>query len=473
MMFDSLAISDPNDLLFGRSLHPVRTRHGLEIGAGAVYPELNFTLPAMTVSAETMPKAREHYQRMIRSCLERALRLEVPGLVVELETVPPMTENPEWGREICRLLLEEIEEARARHGLNAALRATPNDTREMQRPPVLRSGGYYDSMLATFEACAAEGADLLAIESVGGKEIHDEAIQAADLGGVIFSICVLGVSDMRFLWPKIVDVAERNGAVAAGDTACGFANTAMALAEQKLIPGVLAAVDRAVSAVRSLAAYECGAAGPGKDCGYENIVLKAITGRPMAMEGKSATCAHLSPMGNVAAAAADLWSNESVHPVKLLAGPAPTSFLESLVYDCRLMNEAGADGPESAGRLRDWLVRSDARHDPQAYVLTPAAAVRIGEAIVAAPDPYRAGCAAARTAMAMLREGVDAGELALADRETQWLGMLEEMLEQLPDDPQAFVDQQLAAPDRSRFLPEEYDMAAGLAARAPAEESSP
>ncbi|MFW6059042.1 MAG: methyltransferase MtaB domain-containing protein [Phycisphaeraceae bacterium] len=467
-MYDDLAINEPADLLFGHAPRPVQTRSGLTIGAGVVYPEFNFTLPAMTVTAEAMPRALEHYRRMIREGLERAVRLEVPGMVVEFETLPPMTEHPDWARQICELLLAEIAEVRHSHGLRTALRATPNDTREMVRPPVMRSGELYEQMLRTFELCGDAGADMLSIESVGGKEIHDEALQAGDLGGILFSLCVLGVADMRFLWPRIVDIAGRTGSVPAGDTACGFANTAMALAEQKMIPGVLAAVDRAVSAVRSLAAYECGALGPGKDCGYENIILKAITGLPMAMEGKSATCAHLSPMGNVAAAAADLWSNESVHPVKLLAGPAPTAFLESLVYDCRLLNEALHDGRADAGRLRDWLVRSDARHDPQAYVLTPDAAVRIGRAIVAAPDPYRAGRAAAQSAIDLMREGFAGGELALAPREAQWLDMLESMLQELPEEPGRFIEQQLAAADRSRFLPEEYDLDLALAPKAAA-----
>lgn len=464
MIFDELAIAAPDDLLFGHAPKPVHTRSGLVIGAGEVYPEFNFTLPAMAVTAESMPRALEHYRRMIREGLERAARLEVPGLVVEFETLPPMTEHPQWGQGVCLLLLEEIESVRRAHGMRIALRATPNDTREMVRPPVMRGGELYENMLRTFELCGEAGADMLSIESVGGKEIHDEALQAADLGGIMFSLCVLGVSDMRFLWPRIVEVGHRTGAVPAGDTACGFANTAMALAEQKLIPGVLAAVDRAISAVRSLSAYECGAVGPGKDCGYENIILKAITGRPMAMEGKSATCAHLSAMGNVAAAAADLWSNESIHPVKLLAGSAPTSFLESLIYDCRLFNEALAAGRADAVRLRDWLVRSDARHDPQAFVLTPDAAVRIGRAIVAAPDPYRAGCAAAQTAIDLMREGVETGELALAPRERHWLDLIEVMLGELPDDPKRFIEQQLAAAnDRSRFLPEQYDLDLALA----------
>jgi len=78
----------------------------------------------------------------------------------------------------------------------------------------------------------------------------------------------------------------------------------MVLAERKMIPRVFAAVVRAVTAVRSLVAYECGAVGPGKDCGYENPILKAITGCPMSMEGKTAACAHLSPMVQTLASSA-------------------------------------------------------------------------------------------------------------------------------------------------------------------------
>ena len=108
-----------------------------------------------------------------------------------------------------------------------------------------------------------------------------------DVQGVLFSLCVMGARDMQFLWTEIGRIASRHGVYSAGDTACGFGNTAMVLAEQRLIPRVLAAVVRAITAVRSLVAYECGAVGPGKDCGYENPILKAITGLPMAMEGKT------------------------------------------------------------------------------------------------------------------------------------------------------------------------------------------
>ena len=273
---------------------------------------------------------------------------------------------------------------------------------------------------------------------------------------MIFSLCVLGVRDMRFLWTEITKIATRHGAISAGDTACGFGNTAMVLAERQYIPRIFAAVVRAITAVRSLVAYECGAVGPGKDCGYENVILKAITGYPMAMEGKTAACAHFSPVGNIAAACCDTWSNESVQHLKLLAGMAPTCSLEQLVYDCRLMNVAAADG--GAGRLRDWLVRSDAGLDPQAWVLAPENAMRIASAIVAAADPYQAGLAAAREAIACIREGVSKGLLRVSDREKPWLDTLTESLDALPASESAFIDRMMGEVDTTRFVPAEYGL---------------
>ena len=255
----------------------------------------------------------------------------------------------------------------------------------------MRSGRYWDAMLELFDAAAREGAELLSIESVGGKELHDDALLAGDLGAVLFSQCILGCRDMEFLWTTLNEIADSHGVHCAGDTACGFANTAMVLAEQKMIPRVFAAVVRAVSAVRSLVAYECGAVGPGKDCGYENVILKAITGCPMSMEGKTAACAHLSPMGNLAAAPADLWSNESVQNIKLLGGMAPTCYLEQLVYDCRLMNQARRQGDATALQLRNLMVESDAALDPQAFIIAPGDRGRIGQSHCRPADSFPGG----------------------------------------------------------------------------------
>jgi len=458
--FSQLAISNPDELIFGIAPKPVTTRNGLVIGGGAVLPELNFTLPPIKIEQQTMPEVLEHYREMITDALKRAVALHPPGLIVEFETLPPMTQNPQWATDICNLLLEKMHEVESKHGLKSVLRITPNDTRGWLRPPRMRSGHEWDAMLDTFAACAAAGAELLSIESLGGKEVCDEALTYGDLPGVIFALCVMGVRDMQFLWTHLVELARTHGVKCAGDTACGFANTAMVLAEQRMIPRVFAAVVRSVSAVRSLVAFECGAVGPGKDCAYENIILKVITGCPMSHEGKSATCAHLSAVGNVAAVACDAWSNESVQNVRLLGGNAPTCYLETLIYDCRLMNEALADGLGAARTLRNWLARSDAPHDPQALVLTAESAVRIAQAIVDAQDHYHAGVAAARTTIELIRQAHQEGKLQLAKNELPWLDRMEKALDKLPDDTDEFISQQMQRVDKSKFVPEDYDLVA-------------
>lgn len=442
--------------MFGTAPHPLTTRQGMTIGGGRVYPELNFTLPAMFVQEDTMVEVREHYRQIITGAMQRAVELESTGVVVEFETLPPMTENPGWGIELTKILLEGMNEAHDRHGLRSVLRVTPNDTREMVRPPRMRSGPLFEAMINTFDGCAAAGAELLSIESVGGKEVHDEALMNGDLRGVMFGLSVLGVRDMRFLWTELQKVAVRHGARCAGDTACGFGNTAMVLAEQRMIPRVFAAVVRAISAVRTLVCYECGAVGPGKDCGYENPILKAITGYPMAMEGKTAACAHASPVGNIAAATCDTWSNESVQNIKLLGGMAPTCCMEQLIYDCRLMNEALADGPDAALMYRKWMVSSDAPRDPQAYILRPESAIAIAGAIVGAGDPYAAGKAAGLMALKLIGDAHKDGALKIVPREIPWISRLRGVLEDLPDKEPEFIDQMMGEVDTTRFVAEDY-----------------
>jgi len=456
--FNKLAIQDPDELRFGISPRPLATRSGMIIGGGLVYPELNFTLPPMDVNESTMPEVRQHYRQIIAGALQRAVELEAPGVVIEFETLPPMTEHPSWAIELTRILLEGMAQAHSRHGLKSVLRITPNDTREMERPPRMRSGKLFEAMIDTFEGCAAAGAELLSIESVGGKELHDDALVMGDIRGVIFALCIMGVRDMRFLWTELAKVARKHGAQCAGDTACGFGNTAMVLAEQKMISRVFAAVVRAISAVRTLVCYECGAVGPGKDCGYENPILKAITGFPMAMEGKTSACAHLSPLGNIAAACCDTWSNESVQNIKLLGGMAPTCYLEQLIYDCRLMNQALADGPEAALAYRKWMVNSDAGLDPQAFVLTPASAIAIGQAIVRSPNAYEAGKAAAFTALNLVREAHQAGALKFHPREVPWMNRVQTALDALPSDEDQFIAEMMGTVDQTKFVAGDYGL---------------
>src|SRR5512140_1816436 len=120
--FDRLAISNPDELRFGVAPKPLWTRDGLALGGGQVYPELNFTLPPMFVDQETMPEVRQQYQQIIAAALQRAVELEAPGLVIEFETLPPMTENPAWGIELTRVLIEAMAKANSKHGLRSVLR---------------------------------------------------------------------------------------------------------------------------------------------------------------------------------------------------------------------------------------------------------------------------------------------------------------------------------------------------------------
>jgi methanol--5-hydroxybenzimidazolylcobamide Co-methyltransferase len=205
----------------------------------------------------------------------------------------------------------------------------------------------------------------------------------------------------------------------------------MQLAHQKMLPEVLAAVVRAMSAVRSLAAFEQGAVGPSKDCAYEGPVMKAITGYPIAMEGKSASCAHFSPMGNISAAMCDLWSNESVQNVRLLSGNAPEVFTELLAYDCRLMNIAALSAG-GALQMRNWMTASDQWLSPQAAVLSPEATIKIATAIVGADTPYHRTIAAGRAAVEILKDGIAQEKLRISRKEQQWLTRIEDALAAFP-----------------------------------------
>ena len=323
-------------------------------------------------TSETLPEAKRIYKEIIDGVLKKAYELHAPGLVVEFETLPQYTEHPEWGIEIHKILRDSMYEFEAKYGLKSALRMTPNDLREMNRPPVMRSGKYWNSMLRIFDQTAKDGADILAIESTGGKEINDEAIVNADLRTSVFALGCLGARDMKWLWSNITRIANENGAV-----------------------------------------------GPGKDCAYENVYLKAITGTPISLEGKSAACAHFSPIGNIAAAVADLWSNESVQQVKLLSGFAPVVSTEQLIYDCRLMNTATKKGQRTW--MRDLLIESDCYLDPQAYVLKPENVFKIAEEIVKTQDPFLRTLNTGRQTLEIIQQGVNKGELSLEER-TQLAG---------------------------------------------------
>ena len=451
-----MAYPSAEDMLFGTAKHPVTCGYDVVIGGGEVLPEVKFTLPAMLVQQETFEEVRRIYQETTTQILQKAVNLSQPALVLEFEQVFEMTLYPEWGAQITSDIHAVMEKFYQKHGLRTALRVTVADTRESERPPRMRTGTPLQNMLQSFELCAQAGADILAIESTGGKEVSDQALLAADLDGLAFALGVLAPRDMAFLWSHISDIAQRHGVIAGGDTACGFGNTAMQLAHQKMLPKVLAATVRLMSAPRSLGAVLHGAKGPLKDCGYENPIIKAITGVPISMEGKSSACAHSSPLGNIAAATCDLWSNESVQHVRLLGGYAPEVFAEVLIYDCRLMNAALE---RDAGPLfRDLLVQSDRTLDPQALVMAPEVLYKAGQRIVSAgPDPYVQTVAMAHLALETLQTAANDGTMTLSKQEGRWLKKLDRAIKALPEN-SADLIARLSPEYKDLYLPEEYGL---------------
>jgi len=437
-VYNKLAINKHEELIMGISPNPVKCGNELTIGAGKVFPEINFTLPTMIITQETMGEVRKHYSEMMENILARTKALNAPGLVVEFEQLPPMTDTPEWGAEITDLIKNELNKFYVETNIPNALRVTVLDLRDADKPPLLRTGISTEKTLKGFELSAQAGADILSIESVGAKEVHDQALMYGDLYGMVASLGILAHRDMSWIWKYISEVANKYGIISGGDSACGFANTAMQLSGQGMLPSVLAALDRAASAPRSLAAFEQGAVGPSKDCAYEGPIIKAITGYPISMEGKSACCAHYSPLGNIAAATTDLWSNESVQNVRLLSGNASEAFMELLEYDCRLYNTALGNG--NGLMMRDMLVKSDVPHSIEALMLEPEVVLNIAQSIVDNSGGYAQTKAAVVTAFKAIEFALSHNVCSLSETENEWLDKLKIAMDSFAETEEEAVD---------------------------------
>ncbi len=458
MKYTKLAIPAKEDLYFGHTPFPVKTARGIVIGGGRVYPELNFTLPPMNINNDTIGSIIIQYRDIVKGALERGVHLYSQGIIFEFETLPEMTKNPDYGVDIVKAMNEVCEDYFQKHGIPSEIRLTPNDLREFERPPKQRSSHFLNPMLELFERGAKAGGDLLSIESTGGKELFDDALMNCNIKEVVFSLCILGVRDMRMLWKKIVGIADAQGKIAGGDTACGFGNTAMVLAEKKYIPKIFAAVVRILSVVRTIVAVEEGAKGPDKDCGYEGIYLKAIAGIPVSMEGKTSACAHLSPLGNIAGACADLWSNESVQNIKLLAEMAPTVYLEQLEYDTRLFNQAIKGGKADILNLQKHLTESDMYFDPQAFILAPENVIKIAEEMIKGKTYVESGVKGALKGLELIEDAIKSKKLLSSEMENLWIDMLRDELSTIPSNEDDFIGEMLKVTDQTKFIKEEYGL---------------
>ncbi|PTY05705.1 methanol--corrinoid methyltransferase [Opitutaceae bacterium EW11] len=432
---DSMAYASADEMIFGSAKKPVTTRRGLVIGGGLVIPEV-VPHPRPGSEKDLRTLLRE-FERATGDILERCVSVGHPSVVVENEHVFQMTDDPSWGMEIAAQTTHQIDDYIEKYGIKAAYRSTVADIRKPDMVD-LRNSDRTRKVLEAFDACA-KYADIVSIESLGGKEVFDYSIIRNDITGLLFSQAVLGSRDMAWLWPQIVAIARKRGAVPGGDTDCAQANTAMFMAAgyiSKDVPHTLAALCRAIAVGRSLVAYECGALGPGKDCGYENPIIKAVTGLPMSMEGKSCACAHSSLCGNVMAAVCDLWSNEAVEYHHMFGGSSPAVFAEILGYDTAAMNSAISLGYEK--QYQACLVTSDRYRSLQGFILCPDNAWAIGKAVVDNNESYYSRARAA---------AITCAELMLADSQVRFtsfekdalMGFAKE-LDSLPATEADFID---------------------------------
>ncbi|MGQ9781553.1 MAG: methyltransferase MtaB domain-containing protein [Nitrososphaeria archaeon] len=431
MKFGSVAL-DPERLIFGFALHPLRYGNELEIGNGYVVPEIKY-FPRVGKNL------KEEYETITEQVLRRAVSLGIERLQLETELTYIEMETSTLAGEIVRLQKDLIEKYAAEYGLNLGLRVTVADIRDFGKPK--HDEQAFSKMIKTFEDVASNGADVLSIESEGGKELFNHAIIRQDILGVVSSLGYLAMLDMKKLWKEIVRIAENKHVIAGGDSACAFGNTSMRLAgglRDNVIAHSLAAIVRGMSASRSLIAYEEGAVGPGKDCAYENVIIKAITGYPMSMEGKTSACAHSSLVGNVIASACDLWSNEQVENIRLFGGYGPEVFLEILHYDTKMMNEAIKSGRSRL--LKEVLVNSDKYSDPQAYVLSPDVAYVVANAIVDEKDTLSRTISAGLKVASLL---ANEKGWTLGKSEQRFLGIAKSRLEDVYSDPYRKVEQAL------------------------------
>ena len=436
--FTKMENKSADDLVFGKAANPVEYGFGVKLGVGEVVPNIKV---APAEGSETSVEGMVATCKNIAfSACDRAAAVGLPTVQIEQEHVAQQTKSREISAKTTAVQIEQLEELHDKYGTKTSLMSTIADIREEDMGG-LRGSDFDVMMDESFEACAENGTSILCVETIGGKVVSDYGISRGDIRAILYGIGLLGSIDMEYMWTKISDIASHHDCVPGGDTDCAQANTAMFLGgglTSKNVSHTLAAVARAISGARSLVAVECGAVGPLKDCGYENPIVKAIGGVPICAEGKNATCAHSDLMGNLACAVVDCWSNESVYNREEMGGPTPGVWLQSLGYECALMNTATQIGTNK--ELRDTYVLADKYRDPQGVILAYDNAYKIGEAITAeGEDIYLRSRAAAIRAMELINEAVDEKRILLTRFERDTLDSTMKTYEQLPDDKDKFI----------------------------------
>ncbi len=450
-----MAYKDGAEMMFGTAKKPVTTKRGMVLGGKYVHPEV---VPHPRPGSEkTMKTLLREYERANGDALERMVIVGHPTLQIENEHIFQMTHNPKWGGEIAAQTARQMDDYLQKYGLKASYRSTIADLRKPDMHD-MRQSDYTHEVIESFKECS-KYADIVSIESMGGKEIFDHSIIRNDIAGILFGIGVLGAIDMEWMWDQIVDIAKKNNCIPGGDTNCSEANTAMFMAggmTSKDVPHVIAALSRSIAASRTLVAYECGATGPTKDCAYEDPIIKAMAGVPISCEGKTSACAHSDLCGNLIMAVTDLWSNEAVEYHDMFGATTTSVFAEILGYDCAMLNTSIELGYQE--QLKEILVNSDMYRDSHSLILAPDNAWQIGNAIVS--NRSKGNYASARAG------AIKAGEIIAGDPKMKLTAHEKEALDKamkdlgaLPENEGDFIDQCLSKYKNVKgFNPKSYGL---------------
>jgi methanol--5-hydroxybenzimidazolylcobamide Co-methyltransferase len=441
--YTKMAYADADEMVFGMAKHPVSYGFGLKIGAGKVIPEINYApRPGTEKDAEKL--RREYVDYISKDILNRAVTVGFPDVQLETEWVSQMNQEKlaapvvAGQKAICEKYHEE-------YGLNCGVRHTIPDQREADeglRPGMKGSHGYPEKLFECAEFACENGADNLSCETVGGKELADYSVTNGDIVGFLFGVGYLGSIDMTYVWEEFTNIAKKHKSVAGGDTNCSGANVSMFMAGGYLdndVQKTFSAVTRCISAARTLAAWEAGAVGPDKDCGYEGPIVKAIAGKPTSQEGKNCQCAHCDLQGNLMAQVCDLWSNESVEYHPEFGGSSVQCWFGSIGYEAALMNTAIQMKQEKV--MRDLYMYADRYRGPEAYVLAYDHAYEIGKAIAAhGNDLYLRAKAAGLTGAKIILKGYESKELGLTNKQLDTLNDIIKKFEALPEEESKFTE---------------------------------
>jgi methanol--5-hydroxybenzimidazolylcobamide Co-methyltransferase len=441
--YTKMAYDSADDMVFGRSKSPVSYGFGLKIGAGKVIPEINYA-PRPGTEKDPEKLRKEYVDYISKDILDRAVTAGFPDVQLETEWVSQMNQVKlsapvvAGQEEICEKYHEE-------YGINCGVRQTIPDQREADhglRPGMDKNKAYPEKLFECAEIACENGADNFSIESVGGKEFADYAVTNGDIIAFLFGVGYLGSIDMTWIWEQFVDICKKNKTTPGGDTNCSGANVAMFMAGGMMdndVQRTFSAVTRCIAAARTLCAWEVGALGPDKDCGYEGIIVKSIAGKTTAQEGKNCQCAHCDLQGNLMAQCCDLWSNESVEYHPEFGGSSVQCWLGSLGYECALMNTSLQMKQEKT--LRDLYMYADRSRGPEAYVLAYDNAYKVGQAIAAEGEHlYNRSLAAGLTGAKIILNGYEKKELGLTNKQLDTLKDIIKKFEALPAEEDKFVE---------------------------------